>query len=124
RGLQGGEAVELVEHHVRLGVAAQLYDDPVAVAIGLVAHVGNAVDLPFADQLGDPLHHVGLVHLVRNFGDDDGFALPADRFDTVLAAHDDGAAAQMISGADAGAAQDDAAGRKIRTWYDLDEIVD
>ena len=41
-----------------------------------------------------------------------------------LAAHDDGAAAEVIGGADAGAAEDQRPGRKIRAGYDLDEVVD
>ena len=41
-----------------------------------------------------------------------------------LAAHHDRAAAEMIGGADSLAPEDDAAGRKIRTRNDVDEIVD
>ena len=41
-----------------------------------------------------------------------------------LAAHHDRAAAEMIGRADALAAEDDAAGRKIRSRDDVDEFVD
>ena len=41
-----------------------------------------------------------------------------------LAAHHDRAAAEMIGRADALAAENDAAGREIRTRHDVDEIVD
>ena len=80
-GLQRREAVELVQHHVGHGVALQLDDDAIALAVAFVAHVGNAFDPLLAHQLGDPLDHRGLVHLVGNLGDDDRFAVLADRLD-------------------------------------------
>ena len=81
--LQRGEAVELVEHHVGHGVAPQLDHDAIAVAVGLVAQVGDALDLLLAHQFGDLLHHGRLVHLIGNLGDDDRFALLAQRLDLV-----------------------------------------
>ena len=67
---------------------------------------------------------VRLVHLVGNLGDDDRLALLAQGLDVGLAAHHDGAAAGVVGGADAGAAEDEPAGREIRPRYDLDQIVD
>ena len=124
RRLQRGEAVELVEHHVRHRVAPQLDHDAVAVAVGFVAQRGNALDLLVAHQFADALDQVRLVHLIGNFGDDDRFALAAQRLEFDLAAHDDGAAAEMIGGADALAAENDAAGREIRARHDVDQILD
>ena len=46
--------------------------------IGLVADVGDALDLLLAHKLGDLLDHRRLVHLIGNLGDDQGFALLAD----------------------------------------------
>ncbi len=66
-----GELVELVEHDARLGVALELDDDAHAVAIGLVADVADALDALVVDQLGHPLDHARLVHLVGNFANDD-----------------------------------------------------
>ncbi len=88
-GLQRGKAIKLVEHDVRHGVAAEFDHHAIPVAVGFVAQVGDALDLPLAYQLADLLDHRGLVHLVRDFGDDDGFALAPQRFDRVLATHDD-----------------------------------
>ena len=65
-----------------------------------------------------------LVHLIGNFGDDDGFALAAERFELDLAAHHDGTAAEMIGGADALPAKNDAAGREIGTRHDADQVLD
>ena len=113
--LQRREAVELVQHHVGDGVALELDDDAHAVAVAFVADVGDALDPLVAHELGDLLDHRRLVHLVRNLGDDDRFALLADRLDMRrLAAHHDRAAPGLVGGADAGAAEDDAAGREIR----------
>ncbi len=122
--LQRREAVELVEHHVRHGLALELDHDPEAVAVGFVAQVGDAFDLLLAHQLGDPLDHAGLVHLVGNLRDDDRLALLAHGLELDLAAHHDGAAAEVIGGADALPSQDGAAGRKIRPRNDADQIVD
>ena len=122
--LQRREPVELVQHHVGHGIALQLDDDAKTVAVGFVAQVGNAFDLLLAHQFGDALDHGRLVHLVGNFGDDDRLAILADGVDRHLAAHHDRAAAEVIGGADALVAEDDAAGRKIRTRNDLDEVVD
>ena len=124
RGLQRGEAVELVEHHVRHRVAPQFDHDAVAVAVGFVAQRRDALDLLLAHQFADALDHVRLVHLIGNFGDDDGLALAAHRLELDLAAHDDGAAAEMIGGADALAAENDAAGREIRPRHDGDQFLD
>ena len=80
-GLQRREPVELVQHHVRHRVALQFDHDAIAVAVGFVAQIGDALDLLVAHQFGDALDHRGLVHLVGNFGDDDGFAVLADGLD-------------------------------------------
>ena len=123
-GLQRREPVELVQHHFGHRVALQLDDDAKTVAVGFVAQIGDALDLLLAHQFGDALDHGGLVHLVGNFRDDDGFAVLADRFDRHLAAHHHRAAAEMIGRANALASEDDAAGRKIRSRNDVDEVVD
>ena len=81
RGLQRREAPELVHHDLGVGVALQLHDDAHAVAIGFVAHVGDAFDALVADQLGDLLDQRRLVHLVGDLADDDRLAILADRLD-------------------------------------------
>ncbi len=112
--LQRREAIELVEHDSRSASRLSSITTRYAVAVALVAQIGDAVDLLFAHQLGDALDHRGLVHLIGNFGDDDRLAFLADRLDRDLAAHDDRAAAGLVGAADAGAAENDAAGREIR----------
>ncbi len=123
-GLQRREAVELVENDLALGVALELDHDAIALPVRLVAQVGDAVDLLLAHELGDALHHRGLVHLVGDLGDDDGLPLLADGLEGDLAAHHDRAAAALIGAADAGMAKDDSAGGKIRTGHDPGQLVE
>ena len=122
--LQRGVSVELVEHHVRHGVALELDDDAITLAVGLVAQRGDAVDLLVAPQLCNSLDHRRLVHLVRNLADDDGLTVPAQGLDLHLAAHDDRAAALGIGGVNARAAENDAAGREVGPRNDADQFID
>ena len=75
--LQRGEAIKLVEHTSAPGVALQVDDDPHAVPVALVPHVGNALDPLLADQFGDAFHQARLVHLIGDFRDDDGLRGPS-----------------------------------------------
>ena len=105
-----------------IGVALQLDNDAVTLAVGFVAQVRNTLDALVLDQFGHLLDHRRLVHLEGNFGDDDLLAIAAHRLDGGAAAHDDRAAAGLVGGADAGAAKDERAGRKVRTRNDLHQL--
>ena len=113
-GLQRGVAIELVQHDVGIGVALQFDDEAHAVAVALVAHVGDALDELLAHAFGDALLQLRLVHLIGHLGEHDRVALLADLLDVVLGAQHDRAAPGLIGGGGAGAADDDAAGREIR----------
>src|SRR4029077_10425228 len=104
--------VEVVEYDLRRLAALDVDDDAHAFAVGLVAHVADAVDALLAHELGDLLDHTRLVDLVRDLGDDDGFALAlfAD-LDLRAGAHDHLAAPGAIGRADASAAADEAGRR-------------
>ena len=78
RGLQIGEAPELVQHDVGDGIALQLDDDAHALAVALVPQVGDALDPLLAHQLGDLLDQHALVHLVGDGRDDERLAILAD----------------------------------------------
>ena len=121
--LQRGEAPELIEHHVGDGVALQLDDDTHAIAVGFVAQVRNAFDLLVAHKLGDLFDQNRLVHLIGDLADDQGLAFLADFLDLDLGAHQDRAAPDQIGGANAGAPENRAAGRKIRTRDDRHQLV-
>ena len=83
--LQRGVAVELVEDDVGLGVALQFDDDAQALAVALVAQIGDALDQLLADGLGDALDQLRLVDLVGQLGEDDRLAVLADLLDMGLA---------------------------------------
>src|SRR6185437_11903665 len=112
------------EHDIRRGVALQLDDDAHALAVALVAQVGDTLDQLLAHAFGDALHHARLVDLIGHLGDDDRLALFAQLLDMRLAAHHDRAAAELIGGLDADAAEDDAAGREIGPGDELYQLVD
>ena len=122
--LQVGVAPQLVQHHVGNGVALQLDDDAHAFAVGLVPDVGDALDLLLAHLGGDLLDQRLLAHLVGDRGDDEGLAVLADLLGVHLGAHDDGAAALVVGSDAARAAKDQRAGREVRPWHDLDQLVD
>ena len=94
--------VELVEHNLRLRAALELDDDPHAVAVALVAHVADVVDDLVVDQLGDALDELGLVHLVRNLGDDDRLLFLGQAFERGAGAHQEAAAAGLVGLRNAG----------------------
>jgi hypothetical protein len=85
--------------------------------------MGDALELLLAHQLGDPLDHRGLVHLVGDLVDDDGVAVLADLLHTGLGADDDGAAPLQIGLARAGPAQDQRAGGKIGGGDIFDQLL-
>ena len=94
------------------------------VAIGLVAQIGNALDGLLANQIGDPLDQLRLVDLIGNLGDDD--RLPVALLvglDLGLRAHHDRAAAGRVGLHGARAADDEAAGRKVRSRDEANQVA-
>ena len=107
--------VEVVEDDLGVFVALQLDDDAHAVLVGLVAQLRDALDELAAHEVGDALDQPRLVHLVRQFGDDDGLAAVVVVFlDVGLGAHHDAAAARRVGVIDLARAVDDAGRREIR----------
>ena len=122
--LRRGVPPELVEHHLGCGIALQLDDDADAVAVGLVADVGDTFDPLVLRRLGDLFDQAVLADLIGDFGEHDLLAVAALVLDLVARAHDDRALAGMIGVARAALAEDQPAGREIRAGDDLDEFVD
>ena len=120
--LQRCELEEVVEHHLGIGIPAQLDHDPHAIAVAFVADVGDAFEFLVVDQLGDSLNQRRLVGLVGELGDDHriaiGPALGLDRFDVGHAPHRHRPPAGGVGLADAAAAEDLAAGGEIRAGDD------
>src|SRR5690606_36566211 len=98
-------------------------DDAQALAVGLVAQVGDALDLPFPHQFRDVLDDPGLVGLIGHVGDDDPVPVAADLLDSGGGADRDDAAPLLVGLTDALAAHDDAAGGKVGPLDDLHQAA-
>ena len=94
--LHRGVLEELVEHELRFAAALEFDHDAHAVAVALVADVGDVVDDLVVDQFRDALDQPRFVHLVGNFGDDDRLAVFGDVLDAGLGAHHEAAAAGPV----------------------------
>ena len=123
--LQLGVLVEIVQHHLADFAALQLDDDAHAVAIRLVAQVGDAVDRLFAHQLRDALEQAGLVQLIRDLVDDDLLAIAfLRRLDFRLRADLDRAAAGEERFVDAAPPDDLPAGGEVGTRDQPDQFLE
>ena len=115
---------QLVHHHFGRGIALDLDDHAHAVAVRLVAQIGDTLDQLLAHHLGDAFEQALLVDLIGDLVDHDGVAVLADLLDDMAAAHHDRAAAGLIGRADAGPAHDQPARREIRARDDLGQLLD
>ena len=108
--LQRRELEQIVQHHLRVGITAQLHHDPHAIAIALIADVRDALQLLVVDQLCDPLNQRCFVGLIGQLRDDHRIAVRAtggfDRFNRRHPTHGDGATPPQIGFADPVTAQD------------------
>src|SRR5579883_1780421 len=107
------ELVEVIEDELRLFAALDLDYDAHAFSVRLIAHVGDALDFFVLHEVGDALHQARLVYLIRNFRDDDVFAVFANLLDGSLGAHDEAAATFLVSLIDPLTARDITACRKV-----------
>src|SRR5579872_5271051 len=113
---------EVVQDDLGLFAAFNLDDDAHAVAVGFVAHVGDAFDLLVLHEIGDALDQARLIHLIRNFGDDDILAVFADLLDGSLGACGEAAAAGLVGLLDAFAPGNVAAGGEVRPLYEFHDV--
>ena len=122
-GFQRRVLVEIVDDDLGDGVALDL-DDHARVLIRLVAHGGDVGDDLLVHQLGDALHQHRAVHVVRNFRDDDLLAAAFELLDADLAAHLHAAAPGLEILLDALQPADHAAGREIRPFDELHQLLE
>ena len=112
-GLQRGELEELVDDHLRAGVAFQLNLDA-CFLIGEVAHAGDAGEGLLVDEFGDAFLEHGAVDAVGHLADDDERFAAFVFLDFHLAAQAHRAAAGAEVILDAADAADFAGDREIR----------
>ena len=101
---------KLVQNDLRFGAALEFDDDAHAVAIALIANVRNIVNRLFVDQVGDALDQARLVHLVRNFRDDDGLLFLGDVFNRRPRTHHEAPTAIAVSFENSSPAVNDSCG--------------
>ncbi len=124
--LQIGLPIELVDDDLGDDVLLQLDDEADAVAIALVANLGDALDLLLANELRDARGDPRLVHLVGDLGDDDLLLLaaPGRLLDVHARAHHDRAAAGAVRRFDAAAPEDEPRRGEVGPGDDADDVVD
>ena len=118
-----GELIQLVEHHLGVGIPAQLNDDAHAVPVRFIPQVGDAVHPFFLVQVGDVLDQAGFVHHIGQLGDHNAEPARLVFFDLSPAADHDAPAPGGIGGADARTAHDDAAGGEIRPFDKAADVL-
>ena len=125
-GLERRILVQVVQDDRRHRALAELEDNPDAILVGLVADIGDAVDLLVLDHLGNGGDPLRLVHLVRELGDDDPVApVPAlGLLDGRNTADDDPALAGLIDILHTLDTHQDAAGREVGAGHDPQQFID
>ena len=117
--------VQVVEDDLGDRVLLQLHDHAHPVAVGLVAQVRDLLDLLVPHQLRHPLDEAGLVHLVRDLGDDDRLPVPLLRLlDEGPRADLDAAAPRAVRVAHPVEPVEDPAGGEIGRRDVLHQLVD
>ena len=122
--LQRGQPEQLVLNRGGGARPAQLDHHAHAVAVGLVAEVGDALDAASADQVCDALDEGGLVHLVGQLVDDDLEPAARGLLGVEDAAHGDLPASGGVGLTDGLLAEDAAARREVRPADVLHEVLD
>ena len=124
-GLQCGLSIELVEHHLSVGVAFKLDDDTHTVPVRLVTQVGDALDALLLDLIGYRLDELTFLDHVGQLGDDDtGAVIPAEFLEIRPCTDYDLALAGGVCGSDAAPAHDYAPCREIRAFNVLHQILE
>ena len=115
--LHRGLLVELVQDHVRLGVALELDDEPHAALVGVVLDVRDAGELLVGDEVGDLLDDAAVAALLDLKGSSVTTIASLPRPMSWIAAFArtrHAPATGLVRVADALPAEDDAAGREVR----------
>ena len=121
--LEGRILEEGVGDDVRDGALLKINDHADAVAVGLIAQVGDALDLLLVHERGDALHHDGFVHAVGDLIDDEGLQSLLSLLDPHATPDADAAAAGVVGLIKSSAGVDFAPCRKVRALDELHEVI-
>src|SRR5208337_2593048 len=120
--LHRGVLEELIEYDLRLGAALKFDDDAHTVAVALVANIADVVDDLVVHQFGNVLDQLRLIHLIRDFGDDNRVFVFRHVLDGSLGAHHEPAASGAVSLGDAATPVDEASGGEVRPLHVLQDV--
>ena len=115
--------VEIVQDHFRLLAALQLNDNPHAIAVGLIADVGDALDFLVLHEFSDALNDPRFVDLEGNLRDDDLHLFLGGALDGGLGAHGELAAARPVGIFDPALAVDVSAGGEVGAGNERQHLV-
>src|ERR1700722_2406482 len=121
--LELGVFIKIVQNYFGLLAALQFKDDAHAVAIAFVANFGEAFQSLFVHQAGRRFDQARLVHLVRNFCNDDGLAILAELLDGGFGAQLERASALGEVIEDALTSQNKSAGGEIRPLHQVHDFA-
>ena len=125
--LQSRAALQVGEHGFGVGIAAEFHHHPHAVAVALIANVGNPADLAVVHLFGQFLDPAGLAQLVGQFRNHHGAAFVATfaglHFLNVgHATHRDAAAAAQVGLADPAAQEHFAPGGEVGSGHQFQQF--
>ena len=115
--------VEIVDDDLRVAIAFEV-DDDAGVLGALIADIAYAGENFFVREVGDALHEIRAIHVVRDLGDDDLLATTPDFGDAYATAHLYGSSACFKVLFDSGRALQETACRKIGPLDVLHEPFD
>src|SRR5205085_10462989 len=118
-GLRRRVPPQLVEDYFRRGVALQVDNNAHALAIRLIADVGDTLNALVLRCFGDLLDQAVLADLVGNFGEDDRAPVAASFLDVVPGPHHDRAPTRGVGAADPRQTEDESARWEIRALHVL-----
>ncbi len=122
-GLHLRVLVEIVQHNLGVCIALQVDDNPQAVAVGLIADVGDILELLIAHKVGNLFDQAGLVDLIRELRDDDALAVVPSGLDTRLCPDENASPSRRVRFLHAFVAVDNSAGRKIGALNDASSAL-
>ena len=118
RRLQRCIFIQLIEHHLRIGVSSNL-DNDTYIALRLIRNSGNTLDLLLVGQFGDILHQIRLHDTIRKFSNHNAFTTIILGLDIRIRANHNTSAARLKRIFHARDTINRTSGREVRRFHIL-----
>ena len=115
--------VKIVQNDLRVGVLFDVDNDTHAVTVGFFLDVADAFEAFILHLIGDVFDKASLVHLIRNFRENEAFAAVFFFFDVALGSDDATASAGLICLSDGGSAQNGGARREVGARNEFHKVL-